>query len=236
MNYRRMTKAQAKEFITEIDNLSEDAFDDKKAQWKSRVVENVDPEYDNLREKIVKTFDQSKAIGGYTIDLNVGIQLYLELNTATGFTNILANDDDVWRYISCVVFPDLTYERYPEARNGDVRLNQKRFYSHTRRIWLKTLWWYVHLSWQGSPATTKAVLKDFGTDTISQLIERTGRGYRLVLYRELMLAYSKQKKKSSDYFKSLTTRNRVNCCTVEPALTANGEKGYVQQLIESMNE
>ena len=36
-------------------------------------------------------------------------------------------------------FPDITYERYPKPAKNDIRLNKKRFYLHTRRIWLKNI-------------------------------------------------------------------------------------------------
>lgn len=48
----------------------------------------------------------------------------------------------VWRYLSCTVFPDITHLRYPPSKTDAAegrRLNSKRFYAHTRRIWLKTL-------------------------------------------------------------------------------------------------
>lgn len=141
----------------------------------------------------------------------------------------------LWRYLSCKVFPDITYMRYPKPAQNDIRVNQKRFYSHPRRIWLKTLWWYVHLSWQGSKEATYMVLKSFGTDTISDFIERPGKGYRLGLFRELIKAYSHVEKKSSNLFNIIATQNRVNCTTVEPALTSNGEAGYVSRLFSQLN-
>ena len=155
--------------------------------------------------------------------------------TNIGFNLVLASDDDIWRYLSCVVFPDLTYLRYPKPAKGDIRLNKKRFYSHTRRIWVKTLWWYVYLSWQGSKEETYKVLKDFGTDTISDFIERPGKGYRVDMFRELMKQYSGIDAKSSDLFNRIQKQNLVNCRTVEPALTENAEKGYVKSLFDQLD-
>ena len=150
----------------------------------------------------------------------------------------MANDDDIWRYISCKVFPDITYERYPapekEIKELGGHLHHKRFYSHTRRIWLKTLWWYVFLSWQGNSEKTRSVLKEFGTDTISDLIERTGQGYRVLMYRQLMLSYSQVDNKSSDLFNTIQKQNLVNCRTVEPALVDNAEQGYIKSLFNQL--
>ena len=55
------------------------------------------------------------------------------------------------------------------------------------------------------------------------------------LYRELIKAYSSVEKKSSYLFNKIATQNRVNCTTVEPALTQNAESGYVTQLFAQLN-
>ena len=161
------------------------------------------------------------------------------LNSKNGFTTVLANDDDIWRYLSCKVFPDITHMRYAPSKTDQYeghRLNTKRFYSHTRRIWLKTLWWYIHLSWQGSELSTYKVIKDLGTDTISDFIERPGKGYRLPLYRAMMKEYSLVKNKSSNLFNRIQKQNLVNCRNVEPALTEGAELGYVKRLIKQSQE
>lgn len=238
MNYKKLTKAQAKAFADDIDALPEAAFQDLETKWQAFRVDGFDSSYSELRRKIIEVYQDSKPNGGYAVDVNVGLCLYEELCVTNGFTNVMANDDDVWRYLSCVVFPDITHLRYPPSKTDvaeERRLNSKRFYAHTRRIWLKTLWWYIHLSWQGSAEATNDVLKDLGTDTISDFIERTGKGYRLKLYRELIKAYSSVEKKSSYLFNKIATQNRVNCTTVEPALTQNAESGYVMQLFAQLN-
>lgn len=235
IQYKKFTKAQAKEFVDGVDALSDAAYTDLLSQWNMFNVEGFDDSYAVLRKKITDTYQQYKDAGGYEIDIRVGLCLYLELNTSNGFTTVLANDDDIWRYLSCKVFPDITNLRYPPSKtdqNEGHRLNTKRFYLHTRRIWLKTLWWYIHLSWQETAAATYKVLKGFGTDTISDFIERPGKGYRLPLYRAMMREYAKVDNKSADLFNRIQKQNLVNCRSVEPALTDGGEDGYVKRLIE----
>ena len=230
INYRKMSKSQAKEFVDGIDNMPEAAFLDLTVKWGNYSVEDYDVGYEDLRHKVVEVFKENHP-QKYMTDLNVGLALYEELNETSGFTTVMANDDDIWRYLSCKVFPDITYLRYPAAAQGDIHLNKKRFYSHTRRIWVKTLWWYIHLSWQGDIDNTYDVLKDMGTDTISDFIERTGRGYRLKLYRDLIKEYSEVENKTANLFNQIQVQNLVNCRTIEPALTENGEEGYVKALI-----
>ena len=232
MKFNKLSKAEAAALIAGIDNLSDSEFASLQETWSHHVVDGVPPEYQDLLSAIVHAFEDG-AGDDYTIDLNVGFALYSYLSFDKpyfGFTNSVANDDDFWRYLTCRIIPDLTYARYPDPKAGDVRINKKRFYAHTRRIWPKTLWWYIHLSWQGDEKSTRAVLRGLGVDTISQLIERTGKGYRLPLYRELMRSYSTLPGKSSALFKRIQKQNTVDCKTIEPALMRDGERGYVQYM------
>lgn len=235
MQYRKLTKAEAAQFATSIDELSDSEFSKQVEAWESHQIEEIPSSYKQLRKSIVKAFDDARPAGLYSVDLAVGFKLYALLQTEQGFDNVTANDDDVWRYLSCKVFPDLTYLRYPkpekEVREKGGRINRKRFYSHTRRIWLKTLWWYIHLAWQGSEEETYKVLRGLGSDAISDFVERTGKGYRLPLYREMIKGYSSIARKSSDLFNKINQRNLVDCRTIEPALTKDGERGYVRDLI-----
>ena len=97
------------------------------------------------------------------------------------------------------------------------------------------MWWYVFLAWQGDTKKTRAVLKDFGTDTISDFIERTGQGYRVLLYRQLMRSYATVENKSSDLFNVIQKQNLVNCRTVEPRLVEGAEQGYVDSLFKQLS-
>lgn len=236
---KKLTKTQAKQFVESVDKMSAPAFEDIVAKWANHNVDDFSFEYEELRNRIIDVYNEAKPRGGYETDLRIGLALYKEFNPENGFTFVMASDDDIWRYLSCKVFPDITYERYPtpekEIKEKGGHLNHKRFYAHTRRIWLKTLWWYVFLSWQGSVEKTYEVLKDFGTDTISDFIERTGQGYRLALYRRLMYAYSRVDNKSSKLFNSIQKQNLVNCRTTEPALVKDAEKGYVETLFNQLS-
>lgn len=238
IQFKKYTKAQAKEYIESVDKLSDASFEDLLSQWHSFSVDGYDDSYSDLRKRVIDAYKQHINDSGYEIDMRVGLSLYKELSPEKGFTTVSANDDDIWRYLSCIVFPDITHMRYPPSKT-DIkdghRLNTKRFYAHTRRIWLKTLWWYIHLSWQGTEERTYDVIKDFGTDTISDFIERPGKGYRLPLFRMIMKEYAKVDHKSSNLFNRIQKQNLVNCRSIEPALTEGAEAGYVRRLInESM--
>ena len=160
IHFKKFTKTQARDWVESIDNYSDVAFADLVQKWKNHSVDEFDLSYQYLRNTVLDVYKENESSPSYVLDLRTGLSLYSLLNITSGFTNVLANDDDIWRYISCIVFPDITYLRYPTPAQGDIRINQKRFYSHTRRIWLKTLWWYIHLSWQGSAYDTYKIMNN----------------------------------------------------------------------------
>lgn len=240
INYRRLSMNEAKLKIAEIDALDDVSFEDLQKHWKQYEVseDNYDDSYKEFRSELIECFDSTlKETGGkmnYLLDLRMGIKLYELLAPQQGFSNVMANDDDIWRYISVCVMPDITYLRYPDPKQGDVRINKKRFFSHTRRIWLKTLWWYIHLGWQDTPEKTFEVLKNNGTNIISHFIERPGKGYRPTLFRNIMLSYSTLATQKDTIFRAAAKMNLVKCVTVEPALTQGGEKGYTDNLFREV--
>ena len=239
---RKMTMNEARSKISAIDTLDDVAFADLIKHWSAYDVDDTtyDPSYKEFREELVECFkDALEESGGkinYTLDLRVGIKIYELLNPNSGFTNVQANDDDIWRYISVCVMPDITYLRYPKPEQGSIRINQKRFYSHTRRIWLKTLWWYVHLGWQGDSEKTFKVLKNNGTNIISHFIERPGKGYRTKLFRSMMYVYSTLPIQKDTIFRSAAKMNLAKCITVEPGLTPGGEEAYTEELFKEITQ
>lgn len=154
---------EAKAKIEAIDNMSDTEYSDQVRHWAMfDVTDDTYGEiYKNVREEIVSTFKQALKDNNnridYSLDLKVGLKLYELLNMTGGFDIVKANDDDIWRYISVCVMPDLTFIRYPnqssdvdiireyisglsyaiapKSEKDSVRIKKKRFYSHTRRIW-----------------------------------------------------------------------------------------------------
>ena len=243
IRFQTLTTDAAKRIITEYDNYDDTAFRDLVSHWSAYdPVSDFHPSYEEFRKELVTTFKSSLVETNgkktYLLDLRMGLKLYQLLPPGKDFSVIQSNDDDIWRYISVKVMPDVTYLRYPNPEKGvreaGGRLNHKRFYAATRRIWLKTLWWYIHLSWQGSAEKTFEVLKNNSTDNINKLIETPGRGYRLKLFRNMMLEYSKTSLHTTDDFLAFTKLNNAKCVSVEPALTFGGEQEYARKLLEEI--
>ena len=150
------------------------------------------PDYSDMRRDICLLFETTLGQIGisadqisqknysYQLDLYFGIKLYTTLNQKYGMNTRLAATEGIWRYLSVCVVPDLIEKRYGKD-------HPDRFWKKPKRLWLRVLWWYIHLSWQGSEEATVDILKDNSTDEILQLVDRCGRGgYRVNLYREMM--------------------------------------------------
>lgn len=201
--------------------------------WKENPEVNCESEYRELRENLIENFDKTIKSYGYEEDLNYALKIYELLNNKYNMTPRIAADDDIWRYISIRVAPDIVYERWG--------LDPNRYYKNPRRIWYKTLWWYIHLSWQGNIYKTNEILKDNTTDEIVQLVERTGSsGYRIDSYRMIMKIYGSYKKekrtRSTGLFRKVMKLNTARAKVIEPTLVEGGEEAYAEELFNYFKE
>lgn len=170
----------------------------------------------------------------YDYDLEFGLEMYVLLMEGYSGVFTLRNfaNNSFWIYLSVIVIPDIVAERWGED-------NHVRSYSTPRRIWLSTLWWYIHLSWQGDKESTRDILSENSTDHIMNLVERASRGYDIDLYRSVMYYYSKITKdlkvmNDRQTFRSLLILNTTHIQTVEPQLVVGSYDGYVLYLFEKL--
>ncbi len=192
--------------------------------------------------KKVKEECDSEIKKDYYIDSHFGMLLYEYLWGQSGFSLRVAANDDFWRYLSIKVIPDIVADRCGKE-------NESHYWSRATRIWLRRIWWYVHLSWQGDIINTKCVLEApcFSTDSILNLEERSGRkGTFIDVYRYIMYYYShipKEKiqefnKKTNGYekdlFRTIMKLNTAKVMVINPALYLGGEKEYVKSLFNDV--
>lgn len=198
-------------------------------------------EYQSLREDMCLLFENAlKEIGitedqiqqknySYQLDLRFGIKLYTTLNQKYGMNVRFAATEGIWRYLSICVVPDLIEKRYGKD-------HPDRFWKKPKRLWLRVLWWYIYLSWQGTEEATVDVLKDNSTDEILQLVDRCGRGgYRVELYREMMWKNSQldpSERRKNQLFRKMMVLNTARVQVMEPELALGGNKGYVESLCD----
>lgn len=204
--------------------------------------ENICPEEyrelrDEMRQMFVETLseigieheDIGKKNHAYQVDYIYGLKIYELLTTKYNMTLRNASDEGVWRYLSVVVAPDIIALRY------DVS-HPDRFWKKPKRLWLRVIWWYIYLSWQGDADTTKRILETNSTDEITQLVDRCGRGgYRVSLYREFMKKYSEldvKERRQKDIFRRMMVLNTARVQVMEPALVDGGERQYVNELCD----
>ena len=190
--------------------------------------------FDNALQQIGITAEQiNQKNYSYQLDLQFGIKLYSTLNQKYGMNVRLAATEGVWRYLSVCVVPDLIAKRYGKD-------HPDRFWKKPKRLWLRVLWWYIYLSWQGSEKDTITVLKDNSTDEILQLVDRCGRGgYRVDLYRALMLQNSKLDpidRRRRQLFRKMMVLNTARVQVIEPELTVGGNIGYAESLSKYFQE
>ena len=176
MDWLKLNKAKAKVCFDEMND-------------NNNFNSNCDESYIELRRDILNEFDTTLKelnIGindvkakAYEVDYIFGIKLYELLTFKYSMNENEAGNDDIWRYIQLKVCPEIIKYRYG--------INEDRYYKKARRMWLENLWWYVYLGWKDNRETTKTILKDNTTDTILNIIDRTGMyGYRKELFNEIL--------------------------------------------------
>lgn len=191
----------------------------------------LSPEWQELREKLLLLRDEvfeeynldvADSLG-YVFDIAYGLRCYELLNEKIGFTSRVASGDDIWRYLSIRVIPDVVH-----ARHG---LNKDYYYANGRRIWLKSIWWYINLSWCGSPSKTFEIIEGNSTDTIMQVVERPGLGYYIEVYRAIMRKYKNYNDRA--LFRRIFKLNTARLLTTSPELVEGGIEGYVNELFKA---
>ena len=213
-----------------------EAYDDYQ-----RIIVNgsCEPECDNsyleLRNELKQAYDSlfqickienGEVLEKYKFDCYFGLKLYEILSKNNFYLREHdASNDSIWRYIQIHVIPDIVKSRIGE--------NDDAFYKKSNRLYLKRIWWFIHLSmYQDSLENAKNIILDpcNNTDTILQLVDRSGRqGYRVELYREIMKCKS-QNKVSGDKFRNVLVLNNARVKVIDPYLVNGGIEGYVTKL------
>ncbi len=193
-----------------------------------------------LNEKVRKEIEDIPDVKkeDYYLDYRLGLLLYEYFINQPGFSMRVAANDGFWRFLSVKVVPDVVAQRWGKD-------NDSHFWSQPTRIWLRSIWWFVHMSWQGSLAETEKVLscKHFSTDTILNFEERTGRkGTQLEVYRQIIKLYSQvpeeilkeyargKSNNSDDLFRIVMKLNTAKMMVMDPALYLGGEQEYAKDL------
>ncbi|MFJ1814897.1 hypothetical protein [Staphylococcus saprophyticus] len=219
----------------DLNNAKKD-FDKLQVLSKEVAPIDVPNEFEDLRQKLLRARDdifKEYQLDGvekldYKFDLLFGINLFEILNENIKFYNRDAMNDDLWRYLSIKVIPDIVHSRWG--------FNEDHYFKTSRRIWLKTIWWYINLSWTGNIECTYRLLENNTTDTILQLVERPGIGYNVEMYRELMKQYNSYSDSSRQLFRRVLKLNTARLLTTSPELVEGGIPQYVEDLFKAVRD
>ena len=237
MIWKKMNCDEAKKQIAGIENYSEVEFSNLVDEWKNRqFAQVIPPEYREIRDRISSEYYNYRNSSEYEIDLRVGLALYeLLLKDEYKLMPTYANDDDIWRYLSVQVFLDITYLREPIHDRFGKYFSHDRVYRHTKRIWLKQLWWWIHLGWQGDAESTYKVLKKYGSGRISQVLERAGKGYRVEVIRNLLKKAAERcghGNISQNDFRAIMMLYYAKTFVVEPTLVEGGTEAFLDNVLD----
>lgn len=253
-DWQALSRKDAESEVQSWRDVPQNEFDTVIKAWETDVPNQLNENYRQLRTDLLDAFnrtvediDAEKTVRGrqYRIDLEFGMQLYQIMNQY-GMTSRIASYDPVWVYIAVRVIPDIVDRRWhSRARTGTSSgVQPDRYYAVVRRIYPKTLWWYIHLSLQskadGSPDldVTYDILLRNSTDEIVQLVERSGpAGYRVDVYRALMRHYGTHRDQYDAHaLRRAMVLNTARARLVEPELAVGGIEGYVADLFEGLYE
>ena len=179
-----------------------------------------------VRQRILTRMNIADDDPEVVVDAKVGLALYGEFSPIGALPMCDAAADHHWRYLSLDVFPDVVYRR--------AGPNQVWFYGGRWRQWLKRVWWWVHLSWQGDEAATRAALLNMTTDTIAQIVERPGHGFRIDLTRRLAAEFV-TRRVPQDQFRRLMRLNTALLVGTEPSCVEGGVAAYASQLYRTVS-
>lgn len=228
----------------EIRELTQKEAEAAMKSWRtSQSLPILDGDYLKIREDF-QTFYQKEVYGlgyeEYKQDVIFAryIYDYFKEYENKGLNMRALENDGFWRYLSLVVVPDIVGLRWGND-------NENHYYKRSYLIWLKMLWWYIYLSWYRSAEETKDLLltNNFNTDTLLQLVERSGKqGTYVDVYR--LIVYYYQKPSGDDLskfvkrfevgthtlFRVLMKLNTAKLLSVNPVLFLGGVDGYVKSL------
>ena len=211
----------------------------------------IDDEYEAIRIELVKAYNEirnslpaNSVRIKYLTDIKFGSYIYEYFSDKPWFTMRVAENDGFWRFLSLKVIPDIVGKRWGNSA-GD------HYYFKSNRIWLKTIWWYMYLSWQGSIKKTEEMLdnENCTTDTILNFIERSGRrGVYVDVHRNIIQQYCKiphkviikldnqikTKSKNDSFFRCIMRLDTARITVTEPGLFEGGEKAFVQSLLKDL--
>lgn len=247
MQWKELSRGEACKALDQWQAICETDTNGLDRMWAETAAHELNSEYQRLREQLLDAYKRAGSVAmqfssdktAYLTDLRFGLELYRILD-GLDFTVRVATHDPVWIYIAVRVIPDVIADRYGKDSR---RVQPDRYYAKTRRIYPKLLWWYVHLSLVTTNAgrpdyeATWNLLKGNTTDEIVQIVDRSGRGYRVDVAREILRYYSNHRERlDNTSLRKALVLHTARANLIEPELALGGVRGYVKGLFDYIGE
>lgn len=166
----------------------------------------------------------------FEYDVEYGISLHKLLSSKRMDSLRTMSDDGFWRYISIIIAPHIVNHRHFDKPDY--------YFKKLSRVWFKSIWWLIYLTWQGDYNNTKQLLLSgrFSTDTTVAICERTGvEGTNIELYRAIVRKAGTVSNFGMNELRRVMKLNTVKSLVVEPSLCDGGVEGYVEGLYQDLN-
>ncbi len=162
----------------------------------------------------------------HQLDLEFGLFLYDFLNSQVDFNQKYESNYSFWKYFAVFVIPDIISDRWDIDK-------EDHFYDKATAVYPFQVYWYIHLSWQGSSQDTYEILKNNQEDQILQLVDRASTiGINLSLYRCIMKRAAQiPVAERQDRFRAVMLRNTSRLISTRPELY-NSVDEYVDLLFK----
>lgn len=176
----------------------------------------------------------------YQRDIDIGLALYKFFeNDFREFSTWEANDRHMWSYLSLKIVPDIIFRR-----GGKTMPIPNLYYKRPSRMYLRKLWWFIHLSLVKDRRTdkcdvveTRLLLGHLREQDANELMDRSSGGFHVEFSRIMMNLYSKYCKNNKvegtpreDFFRALIREHHLRMQITSPEL--EGEVPYFNAILE----
>ena len=182
---------------------------------------------------------------GYQLDIQLAILFYNFMNSRKDFCPSLAADYNFWRTVAVMDIPDIVAYRWGITQKDQVCGKGLRVYPYS-------LYWYVHMCWQGDSSSTLDLLQKFTSEMVVQFVERPSRiGINLDFYRQFVYEYSlpkydgvkkkvlemaKNSHNNITFLRLLLMKNTSKLALFRPEFYEGGISGYIQMLFTQVQQ
>ena len=255
MRWKTLSKPEARRITKQWNAMSREAFLEKKKTWNDEIQRELSPDYRALRNEITQAWnDACMAVQEgnyrkreilYATDLHFAVSLY-RIMCQWHISPKEASNDHLWIYLSVKVFPDLISMRFTEKTDqeteGTVNVNEARYWKNSSRIYLRCLWWYIHLSLQRCRTLELSLEKTYeklqfnSVEIIYLLVEKGGRSWcNVEVYREIMSCFAGLQfrcENRAELFRKVISLHAARALTVQPCLYKGGIREYVSDIFD----